>query len=128
MGVYKREMYQIIFYHTRNGESEILDYLHELKIKAVNSKTARINRKKILDYINALSVYGTRIGQPFVRYIGKDLWELRPLRNRIIFFYWRNNSFVLLHYFIKKTSKTPLKEINQAHSELKDFLERVDSK
>lgn len=31
---------------------------------------------------------------------------------------------VLLHYFIKKSQKTPKKEIDQARKNLRDFLER----
>jgi len=117
-------MYEVIFYHTRNGESEVKNYLDELQAKAETSKTDRINREKILAYIAALERYGTRIGRPAVGHIEGNLWELRPLRNRIFFFYWKDNKFVLLHHFIKKTQKTPPKEIERARLEMKDFLER----
>lgn len=50
-------MYEIIFYHFQNGESEIEQYLEELKKKAETSKADRINRTKILSYLNALSQY-----------------------------------------------------------------------
>ena len=39
-------MYEIIFYHSRNGESEIEKYLDELSERAKTSKTDRINRTK----------------------------------------------------------------------------------
>lgn len=117
-------MYEIIFYHSHNGKSEIEDYLDELAQKAKTNKTARINRTKILSYLSALAQYGTRIGQPTVKHIEGSIWELRPLSNRIFFFYWKDNSFVLLHHFIKKTQKTPPQEIKQARLKLKDFLER----
>lgn len=55
-------MYEIVFYHSRNGKSEIEEYLDELGRKAKTSKTDRINRMKILSYLNALTQYGTRIG------------------------------------------------------------------
>lgn len=41
-----------------------------------------------------------------------------------IFFYWKDNKFILLHHFVKKTQKTPQREIEQAAKNLKDFLER----
>lgn len=53
-----------------------------------------------------------------------DIWELRPLDNRIMYAYWKDNTFVLLHYFNKKTQKTPKSEIQIAKNNLKDFLER----
>ena len=117
-------MYELIFYHARNGQSEIEAHLDALAKEAQTNKTRRINREKILAYMKALSPYGTRLGTPFVKHIEGDLWELRPLRNRIFFFYWKDNRFVLLHHFIKKSQKTPAKEIQRAKLNLKDFLER----
>lgn len=117
-------MYEIIFYHSQNGKSEIEKYLDDLAEKAKTSKTDRINRIKILTYLHMLSQYGTRIGQPIVKHIEGRIWELRPLRNRIFFFYWKDNTFVLLHHFIKKSRKTPAQELEQARLKLKDFLER----
>lgn len=53
-----------------------------------------------------------------------EIWELRLLRNRILFVAWHDGSFVLLHHFIKKTQKTPAREIQQAKRELADLKER----
>ena len=78
----------------------------------------------MLAFIGALSEYGTRLENPMVKHIDGSIWELRPLSNRIFFFYWKDNKFVLLHHFIKKSQKTPTKEITQAKNKLKDFLER----
>ena len=120
-------MYDIEFYYDKNGKSEIVEYLDMLTDKAKTSKTDRINREKILTYIGALERFGTRIGKPYVKHISDEIWELRPLASRIFFFYWKDNKFVLLHHFIKKTQKTPQKEIAKAQSNLKDFLERNDT-
>ena len=117
-------MYEVKFYRDRNGKSEIVEYLDSLKEKSATSKTERVNRSKILAYIGALEQYGTRVGQPIVKHIDGNIWELRPLANRIFFFYWTYNKFVMLHHFIKKTQKTPPREIEQARAKMKDFLER----
>ena len=37
---------------------------------------------------------------------------------------WLDGSFVLLHHFVKKTPKTPRREIDKAKRELKDIKER----
>ena len=88
-------------------------------------KDARIRYKKIMEYIGKLKTYGVALGKPTVKSIkGTDLWELRPIRDRIFFAYWRNDIFVLLHHFFKKTQKTPPQEIAQAERNMKDFLER----
>lgn len=117
-------MYEVIFYKDRAGHEPIKDYIYELKAKASTSKQDRIQFEKIMAYIGALQEYGTRIGQPQVKHIEGSIWELRPLNNRIFFFYWQDNKFVLLHHFIKKSQKTPAKEIERARLNLKDFLER----
>jgi len=117
-------MYEVEFYYDKNGKSEIVEYLDRLGERSETSKTDRINRNKILAYIISLQEYGTRIGQPTVKHIDGNLWELRPLDNRIFFFYWKDNKYVLLHHFIKKTNKTPPREIEQARSKMKDYLER----
>ena len=117
-------MYEVEFYRDRNGKSQIVEYLDDLKEKGETSKNERVNRDKILAYMIALKQYGTRIGQPIVKHIDGSLWELRPLANRIFFFYWKDNKFVLLHHFIKKTRKTPSREIELARTKMKDFIER----
>ena len=59
-----------------------------------------------------------------MKHIDGDIWELRPIRDRILFVAWREGSFVLLHHFMKKTQKTPMREIEQAQRELADLKER----
>ncbi len=68
--------------------------------------------------------YGTRVGKPIVKHIEGKIWEIRPIKNRILFFYWKDNIFVLLHHFKKAARKTPIKEINKAKRNLNDFIER----
>lgn len=65
-------------------------------------------------------IYGILI----IKYIGNNLWELRPIRDRIFFVSWENNSYVLLHHFMKKTQKTPKNEIEKAKRNLQDLIER----
>ena len=117
-------MFHIVFYRDKDGNSEIVDFLDELQKKGDTSKTDRVNRIKILAYLQALKECGTHIGQPIVKHIEGSLWELRPLKNRIFFFYWKDDTFVLLHHFIKKSQKTPEKEIEKARLRQKDFLKR----
>lgn len=117
-------MFEIVFYRDKNGKSEIVDYLDELKDKANTDKNARINKEKILAYMAVLTEYGTRIGEPFVKHIEGNLWELRPLSNRIFFFCWKDNKFIMVHHFIKKSQKTPKKELEKARKNMQEYMER----
>ncbi len=56
---------------------------------------------------------------PVVRKLNKDLWEVRSrLHNRIArtIFTVDDNMMVLLHGFIKKSQKTPKKDLEVAKS------------
>ena len=117
-------MYTVEFYYDRKGKSDIVDWLDVLKSSSDTSKNNRINWQKTLAYIGALERYGTKIGEPYVKHLEDDIWELRPLRNRILFFCWKDNKFVLLHHFVKKTQKTPRKEIETAIRRKQDYLSR----
>lgn len=115
-------MYNIYFYKDRKGNQPVFDYINELLNK--KDKDSRIKANKINDYIQALSVYGTTIGEPYLKHLEGEIWELRPLRDRILFAAWTENGFILLHSFIKKTQKTPKAEIDKAKRELKDIIQR----
>jgi len=115
-------LYDIHFYQTRNGKQPVIDYLQKLSRK--KDKDSRIKSNKINDYIQALRLYGTQVGEPYVKHLDGEIWELRPLRDRILFAAWHNGSFLLLHTFMKTTQKTPVREIEKAKRELADALER----
>jgi len=117
-------MFEVHFYESKQGEQPINKLLVDLRDRAHTSKDARIQYEKILTYIRSLRKHGIGIGEPVVKHIGDDIWELRPLAHRILFFYWKDNKFILLHHFIKKTNKTPSKEIKQAERNMKDYIER----
>ena len=116
------KVHRIYFYRDKNGEEPVARYIDLLSAKT--DKDSRIKLNKVRDYIKALSIYGTQAGEPYIKHLDGDIWELRPLRDRIFFAAWHNGGFVLLHSFMKKTQKTPKREIEQAKRELKDFLER----
>lgn len=117
-------LYNIIFYEDDKGKSEVRDYIRDLREKSINNKDSRINFNKIVAYLDCLQEYGTRIGSPVTKHLDGEIWELRPLSNRILYAYYKDNTFVILHYFRKDTKKTPKSEIEKALRNLKDFLER----
>lgn len=115
-------MHKIYFYKDRSGREPVLDYMRELAGRS--DKDSRLKLDKMQDYIELLATYGTRAGEPYVKHLDGDIWELRPLRNRVLFVGWVDGSFVLLHHFMKSTQKTPQREIDKAKRELKDLKER----
>ncbi len=115
-------MYKIHFYKDRSGNRPVVDYIKGLVSK--RDKDSRIKARKIQDYLNALRQYGLNLREPYIKHIVGDIWELRPLSDRFFFVSWTGGSFVILHHFVKKTQKTPSREIEQAKRELADLEER----
>lgn len=115
-------MHKIYFYKDRNGRQPVLEYLQELSQKT--DKDSRVKLNKIRDYVKSLSRYGLELREPYIKHLDGDIWELRPLRDRIFFVAWTDGGFVLLHQFMKKTQKTPARELKKAKKELADLLER----
>lgn len=115
-------MYSIKFYRDKDGKEPVKEYL--VKLASKKGKDSRINLNKIRDYVKALSLYGTTLGEPYIKHIEGKIWELRPLRHRILFFGYDGKQFILLSHFVKKTEKTPKKEIEKAKKRMEDYLER----
>ena len=121
-------MNQVVFYEDANGVSELWNFLDDLLQRSTGNKDARIQHKQIVYYIELLQKNGTRLPETITKNIIEDIWELRPGDNRVFYFYFRDNTFVLLHHFRKKSQKTPQREINRAIAERDDFLSRKGGK
>lgn len=118
-------MFEIEFYEDKNGYSETEEWVIELDKKANTNKECRVRLKKFTEYVEMLQQYGTYIGEPAVKkLVGTEFWELRPTRDRVIFVHILKDKFLLLNHFVKKTEKTPLREIEKACRMLVDYLER----
>ena len=117
-------MFNIEFYSNSKGVSELWDFLEDLRERAASNKDARIQHKQIAQYIQLLADNGTRLGEQITKRLEEDIWELRPGNNRVLFFYHKDDTYVLLHQFRKKTQKTPRCEIDKAKSERDDWKSR----
>jgi len=115
-------MFNVFYYKDKNGKSPIADYIRELAGK--NNKDSRIKLNKIYEYTKYLSEVGQRAKEPYAKHLEGEIWELRPVKDRILYAAWDNNSFILLHHFRKDTRKTPRREIEQAKRNLSDYKER----
>ena len=116
-------MYQIRFYKDKNGNSPVKDHLDALLSRS--DKDSRINANKILECFAHLKRFGHRAKEPYAKNLGKSgIWELRPVRGRILYTAWNGNIFILLHIFMKDTQKTPIREIKQAERFLGDIKGR----
>ncbi|WP_345986612.1 type II toxin-antitoxin system RelE/ParE family toxin [Sulfurimonas sp. HSL-1656] len=79
----------------------------------------------ILRNLDFLEQLGTGIREPYVKHLEEKLYEVRAKDHngiyRIIYFAHTGRRFVLLHGFVKKTQKTPRKEIDIAKQRMKEM-------
>ena len=96
------------FYRTDSGREPVREWLQDFK---------PADRKIIGEDIKDVEL-SWPIGMPLVRSLGRDLWEVRSSLTggkiaRVVFCV-DESRMILLHGFIKKSQKTPQKEIDLA--------------
>ena len=101
----------VVFFALDSGREPVRDWLKGLD---------KDGKRAIGEDIKTLQ-FGRPIGMPLARKMDDDLWELRSKLNKGIartFFTVYGNKIVLLHGFIKKSQKTPAKELSLAKRRL----------
>jgi phage-related protein len=96
------------FYRLDSGNEPVREWLKDLEPE---------DRKAIGEDIKDVE-FSWPIGMPLVRPLGRELWEVRSSlpRGRIarVVFCVEEGRMMLLHGFIKKTRKTPQRDIELA--------------
>lgn len=106
---------RVLYYTTSRGEQVVKNEI---------SKLSKNDISKVLKIISHLEMFGEYLRGDDAKHIRGKIWELRLNRIRGLYFTHKKNTFVLLRVFMKKTQKTPAKEINLAERRMKDYLSR----
>lgn len=87
-------------------------FYHE-QVKAFVKKLRKPTQPKVLRAIELLEKYGLNLTMPHTKRITNILYELRirGTQEVRIFYTFQKNSAILLHGLLKKTQKTPKREI-----------------
>lgn len=107
---------KVEYYVSNSGENPFDDFLNSL----LSSQ-----QSKILRVLVHLEIYGLPQVIPHIKKLtNSPFWEIRILGKdniRVIFIVSTKNLIVILHGFIKKTRKTPPREINIAYSRYREW-------
>ena len=107
-----------IEYYSEQVQSEILDLPKTLLAR-------------FLHFSRRMETYGPNLGMPHARHMAGGLLELRLKGQegiaRVLYCALVKNRIVVLHCFIKKTDKTPPKELAIGRRRLKEVTSHVDS-
>ncbi len=98
---------RVVFYRNASDREPVRDWLRSLD---------RESKKIIGDDIKTVQ-YGWPLGMPLVKNLGDGLWEVRSqLRDGIarVVFFVEEGLLAVVHGFMKKSRKTPRKELQTA--------------
>ena len=116
------KIFDVILYARKDGSVPVKDFIMSLSGKI---------QAKVLMEIDLLEEYGNELDGKYTKYITKGIYELRVRissnRVRILFFFYSDKKIILTNGFIKKTQKTPIREIETALKYREDFFNREEN-
>lgn len=109
--------FEIISYTKSDGTVPVLEF-----IQAQSTKM----QAKILSEIELLEEYGNELDGRYTKHLDEGIFELRIKFasdiTRILYFFHIGKRIILTNGFVKKTQKTPIKEIELAKKYRNDYL------
>lgn len=113
--------FKVLFYQKADGSEPFKQFLNSLDKKM---------RAKMVRTIEALQNNGNDLREPYSKHLDDGIFELRAKVgtdiSRVLYFFFIGQRIILTNGFIKKTQKTPKKEINLAKKYRNDFLQREE--
>ncbi len=113
--------FEIEFYETKDGKQPVKEFLLSLDVKM---------RAKMLSMISLLQDNGYELREPYSKHLSDGIFELRAKVGsditRVLYFFYVERHIILTNGFIKKTQKTPPKEIDRAKKYRTDYLCRKE--
>ena len=113
-------IFQLIIYEKTNGEVPVEEFLDSIDPKM---------RAKIYGLMEILQEKGNMLREPYSKHLDDGIYELRCKFGsditRVLYFFYYDGKIVMTNGFVKKTQKTPKKEIKLAKERRKDFIERM---
>jgi len=109
--------WRVNYYKDHNGKKPVEEWIDTLDIKL---------KIKIFRLFELLEEFNLGLKAPYVKPLEDKLYEIRVKDSkgiyRIIYFSYTNRQFIMLNGFVKKTQKTPKKEIKLAYQRMLEVL------
>lgn len=109
-------MFTVSFYTEADGSKPVGQFINSLDVKL---------RTKVVSDLNRLREGGNILREPYSKHLVDGIFELRSIRGnnivRILYFYDRDKIIIATNGFVKKTQRTPVREIRLAMRRRKDY-------
>lgn len=117
------DMYEAIFYDLPNGTEPALDFIKSLDVKM---------RAKLEKSIALLQQVGPELRLPYSEHLDDGIFEIRAKQGtnitRVLYFFFVGKKIILTNGFVKKTQKTPKKELDLAKKYRTEYKSRGEKK
>lgn len=123
--IYRKErivsmsQFTVEFFEDKSGDKPIENFLLSLNIKM---------RAKLLGVLQILEEKGNQLREPYSKHLEDGIFEIRGKVGtditRVLYFFYYDGKIILTNGFIKKTQKTPTKEIQLAKKRRNEYMER----
>lgn len=106
--------WKVFYFKTARGDCPVKEFIEDQDA---------ITRSKIALSILLLKNQGPFLKPPYIKKLQNKLYELRisAIVQIRIFYTIYNSEYYLLHSFVKKTQKTPIKELKIAISRMREI-------
>lgn len=115
-------MFEIIFYEISDEDKPVEDFLDSLEPKMW---------AKLVGILQILQEKGNSLREPYTKHLDDGIFEVRAKVgsniSRTLFFFMVGKKIILTNGFIKKSQKTPPREIDIAKERRTDYLERMEA-
>ncbi len=112
--------FEVIFYEMTDGQKPIEDFLKALDVKM---------RAKVVLMMELLEKKGTELREPYSKALGDGIFELRCKLgsnvSRTLYFFFSGAKIIITNGFIKKTRKTPQRELELAKARRAEYVRRM---
>ncbi len=112
-------MFSLEFYETKQGKSPAEDFIRAMSAKA---------KAKFFQIANLLKEHGPEVRMPYSRFLEDGIFEARVIvgndSSRVLYFFMEGQRVIFTNGFVKKTQKTPRREIETAIRYRADYLKK----
>ena len=110
--------FTVEIYEKENGESPFVDFIEKNPLM----------KPKVLRDLDVLEQFGNRLREPYSKSLIDGIFELRTIFDnnisRTLYFFCVGKKIVVTHTYIKKSKKTPQREIDKAIKYREDWIRR----
>ena len=113
--IYVGLIFQLEWFFDENGESEALEYFHQLSEQ---------QQLKFLFLVKRIGDFGRISNKEQFRNEGDKIYAFKPQPDRFLCFFFTGKKIIVTNAFHKKTQKLPNNQKEKAIQYMNDFIQR----